>query len=53
MESVFRNAILDEASNGTSGPHLEADGQAAPKIGGGSVAASVPSDVAATERESR
>lgn len=60
MESMFRNTILDEALNGPIGSQLDVNNKAAPKVSGGAMvnengshSASVPSDGAATKRESR
>jgi Anti-sigma-28 factor, FlgM len=60
MESLFRNTILDEDPNGPPGSQLEMGDRAAPKVNGGAMvnqngshSASVPSDGAATKRESR
>jgi hypothetical protein len=58
MESRFRNTILDEDPNGPPGSQLE--DRAAPKVNGGAMvnqngshSAAVPSEGAATKRESR
>jgi Anti-sigma-28 factor, FlgM len=60
MESLFRNTILDLDPNGPSGSQLEVDDRAAPKVNGGAMvnqngshSAAVPSEGAATKRESR